>query len=445
MSNFEKLSQEFLLKFLKEPWGFSFFPSSLFWKEGLSKNSLKEIFSSFFESLYLEDNHKLNLYIHIPFCSRICSYCNCFKIYSNTSSDIDKYIDFLEKEAFMYYKKNSNNKIKINSLFIWWWTPNILSVEQFNKLFSIVEKYFDLSILREFLVDCHPNHLDKEKINLFDKLWVNRITLAIQSLDEKVLSLNNRDCYDLSHINNLINHISKTKIKINIDLLIWLVWQDFDSIKKDIDYFNSKSVDNISDHFFMLSNNINYNLPDYYLDTIIKAKNYLKEVWINSNSSNVQEDDYSSRKSSIISLWSYGVTSIFSSIIYSKPNIQDYYESLSDNKLPFSKWFLLSKIEEQIKYIYLNILSWINVKEFYNIFEENIFEVFHKEIKFLYGNDIILKEGNMIISKKNDLETFTYLWIFFLPLIKSTKIDFSLNLEWELSNFFLEDWSLIDR
>lgn len=118
MSTFERLSQELLLQFLQEPGGFSFFPSSIFWDNTVSQETLHTVSDTFFQELYHDSEHKLNLYIHIPFCSRICSYCNCFKIYSNTSQEIDTYIEYLEKEMKLYHQKNAGKKIRVHSVFI---------------------------------------------------------------------------------------------------------------------------------------------------------------------------------------------------------------------------------------------------------------------------------------------------------------------------------------
>lgn len=98
----------------------------------------------------------------------------------------------------------------------------MLSVKQFERLFDIIQTYFDVSAITDFLIDCHPNHLDTEKIDVFLEAGVTRLTLAIQSLDEEVLSLNNRDSYDLNHIRTLAKYLSNTPIKVNIDLLIGL-------------------------------------------------------------------------------------------------------------------------------------------------------------------------------------------------------------------------------
>lgn len=78
-------------------------------------------------------------------------------------------------------------------------------------------------------------------------------------------------------LNFNIKYLKKLWIKSNIDLLIWLKWQTFESVKKDINYINKLWVDNVSVHYFMNSNNLNYKLDNNYLEIVWKVKEYLSE------------------------------------------------------------------------------------------------------------------------------------------------------------------------
>ena len=68
------------------------------------------------------------IYIHIPFCVRKCSYCD-FTSYSPKGNDIDRYLDYLEKEIQMYDKEDS----KITTIFIGGGTPSILNETQLKR------------------------------------------------------------------------------------------------------------------------------------------------------------------------------------------------------------------------------------------------------------------------------------------------------------------------
>ena len=445
-SNFIKKSKYLLLQFLREPGGFSFFPSSFFWSQNIQNTDIVGAYKNYFELdfINLEDkNNKINLYIHIPFCTKICSYCNCFKRKLKNNDEIDTYLYYLEKEINLIFKLNHKKKIKISTIFIWWGTPNLLSVIQFKKLYNIIVKYFDLGLLEQFLLDWHPNYYNKEKLDYLKSIWVHRLTFAIQTFDEKTLKENNRDIYDIEIFEDNISYLNNIWINSNIDLLIWLKWQTFNSIKEDIDYLKTLKIDNVSVHYLMNSNNINYKLDDNYLEIITKTKKYLLGVKLPISCSNKSEDFYASKRNSTISIWASSITNIFSEVIFSKPWISDYYKSLDNSELHLFKWMSVSKKDEMVRYIYLNILYWVNVSTFTELFWKDIFKIFIWEFKFLNSNEIISIKNNIIYSNKNDLETLTYFNIFFLEKFS----DFPLNSynTTELNDFFLPSWDLIDK
>lgn len=445
-NTFLQNSKKILLWFLKEPGWFSFFPSPFFWADKIGKDKINLLYKEYFSSNYynlLDSNNKLNLYIHIPFCNKICSYCNCFKKQITKKDEIDEYINYIEKEIISISNINGNNKIIINSIFIWGWTPNLLSVNQFSRLYEIINKYFDLKNLEQFLIDGHPNYYSKEKFDFLKQIWVTRLTFAIQTFNEKVLLLNNRDSYKKDFFEENISYLKQIWIKSNVDLLIWLLWQDLESIKNDIDYLSDLELDNISVHYFMNSNNLNYKIPINYLNLVKETKEYLKQINLAHFSSNILEDNYASKRASTIWIWAQSITNLYSWIIYKNPNINSYYKSLDLNSSINYKWYILSKRDEMIKFIYLNILNSININTFFDLFWEDIFKVFAFEMKFLIQSWIIDKKEDYIFSKKTDLETLIYLNIFFRE--KFSEFELNNYNESEIYEFFLENWELIDK
>ena len=121
-----------------------------------------------------------SVYIHIPFCSNICSYCDFTKIYYNKKY-INKYLDSLEKEINKYYK----NEI-VKTIYIGGGTPTSLDIDELNKLFKII-KVFKLDENVEFTIECNIENLTIEKLDLFKKNNVNRISIGIQTFNFKYL------------------------------------------------------------------------------------------------------------------------------------------------------------------------------------------------------------------------------------------------------------------
>ncbi len=114
------------------------------------------------------------VYIHIPFCEHICSYCDFCKMFYY-SSFVDQYLEALEKEIKEKYEKE-----EIETLYIGGGTPSCLSYEQLKKLFSIL-KIFHRSSKLEFTVECNIENIDKQKLELFYQEGVNRLSIGMQT------------------------------------------------------------------------------------------------------------------------------------------------------------------------------------------------------------------------------------------------------------------------
>ena len=98
-----------------------------------------------------------SVYIHIPFCNSICSYCAFTKLLSN-SKNIDDYLIALEKEIKSKYQGEI-----IKTLYIGGGTPSVLNLEQLKKLSKII-KLFNFSEKIEFTFEVNPESIDLEKI-----------------------------------------------------------------------------------------------------------------------------------------------------------------------------------------------------------------------------------------------------------------------------------------
>ena len=195
------------------------------------------------------------IYIHIPFCDCICSYCDFCKILYNNKY-IDNYLDNLEKEIRNRYKNET-----IKSIYIGGGTPSSLSYQELERLFNII-KIFKLDSNYEFTIECNVNNLDINKIKLFKDNGVNRVSLGVQSFNKEILTILNRS-HTYKEVYNVINNLKNNNINnINIDL-IYGVNDNIDIVKKDIDYFLSLHIPHISCYSLIIEDN-----------TLLKINNY---------------------------------------------------------------------------------------------------------------------------------------------------------------------------
>lgn len=186
------------------------------------------------------------LYIHIPFCTNICSYCDFSKVFYNEDL-VNQYLFKLEKELENY---NIDN---ITSIYIGGGTPTSLNEEQFDRLLNMVSKYHRDNM--SFAVEGNIENLSEEKIKLLTKYQVNRVSLGVQTFNDDLLKELNRN-HQKKDVLEVINNLIKYNIKdINLDLIYGLPNQTVEMLKEDIDIITSLPITHISTYSLMVNPN----------------------------------------------------------------------------------------------------------------------------------------------------------------------------------------------
>ena len=163
-------------------------------------------------------------YIHIPFCKKICSYCDFCKIFYNDLF-IDKYLNSLENEINTYYKNDV-----LSTLYIGGGTPSSLTLEELKKLFSILKK-LKLNNEYEFTVECNIEDITEEKLRFFKDSGVNRLSIGIESFNEDNLKFMERPSINIDNI-----YLAKKYFdNINLDLIYALPNETLDILNSDLD------------------------------------------------------------------------------------------------------------------------------------------------------------------------------------------------------------------
>lgn len=187
------------------------------------------------------------VYIHIPFCKKICSYCDFCKMYLNDKY-ITEYLVALEKEIKSRYKGD-----EVKSIYIGGGTPSSIGYDNIVKLFDIIS-IFNKGSNIEITMECNPEDITPELVYLFKENGVNRVSLGVQSFDEDILKELNR-----SHTRDMVRN-SRRALKnggidnINIDL-IYGVNEDINVIKRDLEEFIKLDIPHISYYSLILEKN----------------------------------------------------------------------------------------------------------------------------------------------------------------------------------------------
>ncbi len=129
-----------------------------------------------------------SLYFHIPFCERKCLYCDFYSIESQSS--LAKFQESLTREIAL--DAESREPDRAMTLFFGGGTPSLLEPEALEQILTTVHAHWSVDPLAEITVETNPGTVDRHKLSAYRSLGVNRLSIGIQSFDERELQFLSR-------------------------------------------------------------------------------------------------------------------------------------------------------------------------------------------------------------------------------------------------------------
>ena len=133
--------------------------------------------------------HLRHLYVHIPFCARICPYCAFYKDRLDRSQT-DRFCEAILAEVALHA---ANGLIRPSTIFFGGGTPTALSTRQLRGLLQGFREHLHLSGLREWTIEANPGSVSKQKADVLRELGITRVSLGVQSWDNTLLQLLGRE------------------------------------------------------------------------------------------------------------------------------------------------------------------------------------------------------------------------------------------------------------
>lgn len=182
---------------------------------------------------FVNEHNELSLYIHLPFCEELCTYCACNKRITKNHGTEVPYLEAVFKEWEMYLKIFPGKPI-IREIHLGGGTPTFFSPEHLQQLIRGLVKNFEVVNDYEFSVEVHPNYTTYEHLEALRSVGFNRISLGVQDFN-----------YDVQYIINRIQTFEETKRviddarylgfeSVNLDLIYGLPKQTLASIEYTI-------------------------------------------------------------------------------------------------------------------------------------------------------------------------------------------------------------------
>lgn len=186
-------------------------------------------------------------YVHIPFCTQICYYCDFSKVFIK-NQPVDSYLEHLIEEYDSYDIK------KLRTLYIGGGTPTALSAPQLAFLLEKLSDKLDLSYLEELTIEANPGDLDQEKIAVLKDSPVNRVSLGVQTFNDRMLKQIGRSHSEKDIYENIANLKKAGFDNISIDLIYALPKQTMEDVKINVAKAIALDIPHMSLYSLILEN-----------------------------------------------------------------------------------------------------------------------------------------------------------------------------------------------
>lgn len=344
------------------------------------------------------------VYIHIPFCKSICSYCDFCKLLYNEEF-INNYLKALAYEIDDYYEGDT-----VDTIYIGGGTPSSLKNEDLRKLLTMV-KTFKLADSYEYTFECNLNDINDTLLKTLKEFNVNRLSIGIESFDQDKLKIMEREAA-------FKDTLSKIKLchfygfnNINVDFMYSIEGETFERFKKDIKLFLKLPITHISTYSLIIEehtkakinniSNVSEELESkmyYYLIKLLK-KHHFNHYEVSNFSKKGFESKHNLKYWLSENYYGFGLgaSGFIGDVRYDNThNIFDYlnHQFRKENTI-------LTKKQLMDDYLMLGfrLTKGININDFNSKFNTDIYLEY--PIKMLLKNqDLVLKKGYLSINPK---------------------------------------------
>lgn len=354
---------------------------------------------------------ELGIYIHVPFCKSKCYYCD-FVSFPNKINAVNVYINALKKEMEQFDVSNYN----VTTIYIGGGTPSYIDEENIKQIFEILNKKLENNDTRiqdmEITIEINPGTATIEKLKTYKKLGINRISMGLQSTQDRLLK-------EIGRIHTYQEFLSTYKMarkvgfnNINVDLMIGLPTQNIEDIKQSLEEVVKLQPEHISVYSLIVEegtviekrlNNEEIELPQEDVERRMYwyVKNYLElQGYLQYEISNFAKKGYSSKHN--LNCWrqkeyiGFGVAAhsyIEDTRFGNIDNLEEYIKNIEENHLEKNRIIEEKQTKEDREKEFMMLgfrkTEGISISEFKEKFIDNPLFVYHKELEKLVRQKLI--------------------------------------------------------
>ena len=331
-----------------------------------------------------------SVYVHIPFCRSICSYCAFSKMFYEKSL-VDRYLDALEQEIKSTYQQE-----KLKTLYIGGGSPSCLSLRQLERLLQI------LSLLKkekeyEYTIELNIEDMTLEKLKLLFQYGINRLSFGIETVQQEQLQKMNRH-HDVKKVQSVLKQAKDVGFSnINVDLIYALPHQTLRDVKRDLKFICTLPITHVSTYSLMIEEH-----TKFYVDGVTPVSEEMDEAmyWLMREElkkvgfaqyeiSNFCKPGYESKHN--LTYWDnayyYGFGLSASGYV---PN-KRYTNTKSINQYLSGNW--IKEIEELTKFDEMSYEMILGLRKLEGVAKQKFYHKFQKDVKDVFDYQAYLDRG----------------------------------------------------
>lgn len=372
---------------------------------------------------------ELELYLHIPFCIRKCAYCDFLSAPAD-EAERQEYVETLIREIQSY--REEFRGYRVSTVFMGGGTPSILTCGQMTDIFRALRDTFAIEADAEITIEANPGTVDAEKIRAWKQAGINRVSIGLQTVNDKELKLLGRihtfqqflDTYQLVREHGFGN--------VNIDLISAIPGQTLASWRLTLQTVAELEPEHISAYSLILEEGTPFyeryadasssELPDEETDRAIyeETERFLQKYgYSRYEISNYAKPGYACRHN--IGYWKrteyLGIGLGASSLIrrqrfHNTTDHREYLECVRCGNSIRRETELLSREDEMEEFMFLGLrmTEGIRISEFKEIFGQDIGEVYKTPLFRMEQAGLLeIQEGRVRLTKRGiDISNYVF-------------------------------------
>lgn len=371
----------------------------------MKNNEKRRLFDAF---LLTQKNKPKGLYVHFPFCSSKCYYCD-FLSYQNQEKRMKPYLEALKREIVIY---NTDEKIPVDTIYLGGGTPSYIPVELMAEIMKSIKDNFEVSSESEITIEINPEHLTDEAINSYLSMGINRASVGVQSFNDRLLKVLGRSHDSETAVSSILN-LRKFGFKnISIDIINAIPTQNIEESLEDIKKAIELSPKHLSLYSLILEPNTHMSrlvnigqleLVDeetdremFYAASELLSKSGYDKYEISNFARPGFESIHNTKYWKLDEYIGLGLgsSSFYNSYRYSNIVNINEYQKLSGTDKPIEERELMDYDSLKTDYILmgLRLVEGINLKEYIKIFGVDFYSEYKKYI------DLFIREGHMFMT-----------------------------------------------